>query len=216
MDEKKIYQDIVSFFENEGLRIRETEIEELQHDHKIDSTAYEQEGVFIPRTKKGYFRSVDNKEENKRRYTHELGHGIFCENFELGSRLSELDEEVFHLGQKIYGQVPREGFVSVPANINGSYLIDQKTAEFIAGEEIQGAEKYFLVQKDLLSEYLDARNELSEFYNKNLQLMEGFSIACEAQIVENLLLDKRPKYQVEGYESFSGLNFQQILAFLNR
>lgn len=214
MNERTLYEDIVDLFKQEGLEIKETSIEELE-DHNINSKIDEPEGVFIPRTKNGYFRSVEDTQENKRRYAHELGHGIYCENFELGSRLSELDENVFRFEQIIYGEKPRGDFISVPANINGAYVVDQETAEFIAGEEISSAERYFLVEKELLDEYLDARNELNIFYTKNLNLMEGFSIACESQVVDDLQLDKRPDYQVEGYEKFSELSFQEIINSLD-
>lgn len=215
MKDQKTYDEIINLFEQEGLQINETQIDELKTCHNIDSRMDEPEGIFIPRKRRGYFRSVENIQENKRRYTHELGHGIFCENFELGFRLSELDEKVFQLEQKIYGEKPRGNFISVPANINGAYIVDQETAELITGEELSSAEKYFLVEKELLDDYLDARNELNNFYNINLQLMEGFSIACESQVVDDLQLNKRPDYQVEEYEKFSGLSFQEIIRTLN-
>jgi len=215
MKDQKTYEEIINLFKQEGLQIKETQINELKTDHNIDSRMDEPEGVFIPKTRNGYFRSVEDIQENKRRYTHELGHGIFCENFELGFRLSELDERVFQLEQKIYGEKPRGDFISVPANINGAYFVDQETAEFIAGGGLLPAEKYFLVEKELFGEYLDARTGLNDFHNKNLHLMEGFSIACESQVVDDLQLDKRPDYQVEGYEKLSGLSFQEIVRSLN-
>ncbi|MFB6209087.1 MAG: hypothetical protein ABEJ56_03015 [Candidatus Nanohaloarchaea archaeon] len=210
MVDEIIYQDVIKNFEERGLSLDETRLY-LTDDINTDEVLTEVEGVYIPRRLEGLVRDIDSEDELKRRYTHELGHGLFCENFSLGRKLVQLDKSTSELETRIYGQSLDDKTVTLPADIENSIEVSKEEAEEIANQELEAAEKYYIVNKDILVEYNKTRNQLNEVYRQNIELFEGFSLRCEEEIFGEVpFLEERPETQKIGYERFENLSFTEV------
>lgn len=210
MPDEIIYQDVLSTVEEKGLSVEQTQLYLIENIER-ESIFAEVEGLYLPRELTGLVRETEDDREEKRRYTHELGHGVFCENLVPGQKLVELDSKVADLEKKLYGKYPKEKFVSLPTNTDQTLRVDREEAEEIAGKELEDAENYYLVDKELFDEYVESRSHLNSFFKQNTDIFEGFTLLLEEEIFGEIPnMEERPEFHRKAYSRVKNIGLEEL------
>jgi len=183
--------ELEEYFQKLGLPVDDVEIY-LVEDAPANTASIDPRGSYSPRRGKGFIELQDNFDETYRIYVHELSHGAFFENTDLGQAISDLESRTHKLERNLFGKVTSEEFHAVPSE------------EVEASIKIKDNPVTYKAPYEPLQRYNSHRDKLEQVFDENKTIIEGFPVFIEKEVLGSVEKALPPHYE-EGYEFFSEL-----------